>query len=215
MKHATTQALYDYWNQLRGSKPAPERSAIEPGDIRTVLGDTFILEAAEDESYRFRLAGTRMCAAYCRELKGRDFLRLWAGKDREAMDTMLQAITSDAAAAVLGVEGRTDRGQTVDMEILLLPLRMRDQGYTRILGSCTTMTKPYWIGIHPVVKQTISSLRLIWPDEQPFFLRKVNAGSEAHSIITAPSQRLAYRRVGHLTVYEGGKSQPEARHTAE
>ncbi|MEI2383974.1 PAS domain-containing protein [Breoghania sp. JC706] len=210
MKHATTQALYDYWNRLRGSKPAPERSEIEPGDIRTVLGDTFILEAVEDETYRFRLAGTRMCAAFCRELKGRDFLRMWTDKDHEAMETMLQAITKDAAAAVLGVEGRTDRGQTVGMEVLLLPLRMRDQGYSRILGSCTMMEKPYWVGIHPVVKQSISSLRLIWPDEQPFFLRKVGAGNEAHAIVTTPAQQLAYRRVGHLTVYEGGKSQAEA-----
>ncbi|MDJ0933657.1 PAS domain-containing protein [Breoghania sp.] len=206
MKHATTQALYGYWNRLRGSKPAPERSEIEPGDIRTILGDTFILEALGDEGYRFRLAGTRMCAAYCRELKGRDFLRMWSDKDREAMETMLQTITNDAAAAVLGVESRTDRGQSVDLEILLL--RMRYQGYARILGSCAMMEKPYWIGIHPVVSQSISSLRLIWPDEQPFFLRKVNAGREGHAV--APASHLAYRRVGHLTVYEGGKNQPEA-----
>ncbi|WP_321502778.1 PAS domain-containing protein [Breoghania sp.] len=208
MKHATTQALYDYWNQLRGSRPAPERSEIEPGDIRTILGDTFILEALGEETYRFRLAGTRMCAAYCRELKGRDFLRMWDGKDREALETMLQAITSEAAAAVVGIEGRTDRGQTVNIETLLLPLRMRNEGYTRILGSCTLMEKPYWLGIHPVVHQSISSLRLIWPDEQPAFLRKVSAVNEGHGL-PHPTQ-LGYRRVGHLTVYEGGKGQTGA-----
>lgn len=205
MKHPTTQALYDYWNGLRGSQPAPERSEIEPADIRTILGDTFILEAISPVEYRFRLAGTRMCAAYCRELKGRDFLRQWTGKDREAMETMLQAITSDAAAAVMGVQGRTDRGQTIDLELLLLPLRMRGEGFTRVLGACALMEKPYWLGIHPIVTQSITSLRLIWPDEQPYFMRKV--GTHDRTAIDAAAQ-MAHRRVGHLTVYEGGKSQP-------
>lgn len=222
MKHASTRALYDYWNRLRGSQPAPERSDIEPGDIRGILGDTFILEAVARDNYRFRLAGTRMCAAYCRELKGRDFLRTWSVQDVEAMSTMLAAITDDAAAAVLGVEGRTDRNQTVDMEMILLPLRMRGEGFTRILGACAPMEKPYWIGMHPITSQAITSLRLIWPDEQPYFLRTAaqnQAQNQAQNHTNLHSQALAAamplgleveqpqrRRVGHLMVYEGGKS---------
>lgn len=205
MKHASTQALYDYWNSLRGDQPAPERGDIEPGDIRGILGDTFILEAVSRSDYRFRLAGTRMCATYCRELKGRDFLRTWNAKDLEAMSTMLAAITDDAAAAVLGVQGCTDRNQTLDMEMILLPLRMRGEGFTRVLGVCAPMEKPYWIGMHPVTSQSISSLRLIWPDEQPHFLRQA-AQNETPAAVSLGAQQAARRRVGHLMVYEGGKN---------
>jgi hypothetical protein len=92
MKHATTRTLYDYWSRLRGRRPAPERFEIEPGQIRHILGDTFILEAVDLQTYNFRLAGTRLCSAYCRELKGRNILDLWLGKDREAVGALLGAI---------------------------------------------------------------------------------------------------------------------------
>ena len=70
MKHATTRELYDYWNRVRGGERAPLRSAIEPSDIRRILGEMFILEVLDRDSYHVRLAGTRICALYCREIKG-------------------------------------------------------------------------------------------------------------------------------------------------
>ena len=37
MKHASTRALYEYWNERRGSRSAPERGDIEPGGIGRAL----------------------------------------------------------------------------------------------------------------------------------------------------------------------------------
>ena len=77
MKHLTSRELYDYWNRVRRGRPAPRRNEIEPGDIRRILADTFILEAAGRDRFPIRLAGTRMCGMYCREIKGGNFLDLW------------------------------------------------------------------------------------------------------------------------------------------
>ena len=62
MKNTATRDLYGYWDQLRGQRPAPERVDIDPGAIRRVLGDTFIVEIDKNRSFPFRLAGTRNCA---------------------------------------------------------------------------------------------------------------------------------------------------------
>ena len=43
MKHAASRELYAYWQERRGKRPAPERTEIEPGAIRQVLSDAFIL----------------------------------------------------------------------------------------------------------------------------------------------------------------------------
>ena len=43
MKHISSQAVYAYWNEKRGARPAPERSDIDPADIRRALGDTVML----------------------------------------------------------------------------------------------------------------------------------------------------------------------------
>ncbi|WP_186386411.1 MULTISPECIES: PAS domain-containing protein [unclassified Stappia] len=217
MKHPVTQRLYEYWDSLRGERPAPDRGEIEPGRIRAVLGDTFILELVDRDTYRFRLAGTRLCALHCRELKNRNILRGWSSEDREALATLLAAVTEDAAAAVIGVAGFTERKQSVDMEMLLLPLHIPGEGCSRVLGACVALEQPYWAGMHPILSQTIKSVRLIWPDERPTFLRPQartatspvpQFGREPAAIrSSAPLPLLAEaRRVQHLMVIEGGKN---------
>ena len=69
MKHPSSRDLYAYWNERRGSRLAPERADIEPSAIRQVLGDTFVLAADSVAQHPFRLAGTRLCALFGRELK--------------------------------------------------------------------------------------------------------------------------------------------------
>ena len=44
MKQDGSLALFHYWNRLRQDRPAPRRTDIEPADIKSLLGDTFILE---------------------------------------------------------------------------------------------------------------------------------------------------------------------------
>ena len=208
MKHRASRELYDYWQSVRGSRPAPDRSEIEPADIRRILGDTFILEVVSPREYRFRLAGTRVCAAFGRELKGREFLSFWTGKDRETMATLFAAISQDAAAAVIGTVGRAAHGRDLPFEILCLPVRQKGEGYNRILGTLAPMNDPYWIGLHPILDQTITSLRLIWPDERPGFLLRRGSDlppDEPPALTGADIPGDMRRRVGHLVVYEGGK----------
>lgn len=214
MKNGVTQTLYQYWDDLRALRPAPNRSEIDPGQIRSLLGDTFILEASPSQDVRYRLAGTRLCSAHCRELKGRNFLRGWSEKDREAMESLIAAITEDAAAAVVGISGHTERDQVLAMEMVLLPLNVPGEGRIRILGGCAPMERPYWLGLHPIMKQSISSLRLVWPDERPYFLNKTKGVNPILPRFTAEGMTMpaatlpngAERQVGHLTVYSGGKA---------
>ena len=83
MKHASTRALFDYWNTQRGHRAAPERADIDPAAIRHALGDTFMLAADFVDQLRFRLAGTRVCALFGREIKGEGFTALWSEASRE------------------------------------------------------------------------------------------------------------------------------------
>lgn len=208
MKHQATRDLYSYWQHLRHGRAAPERSEIEPADIRHLLGNTFILEVVSTTEYRYRLAGTRLCALYGREMKGKDFNSFWTPKDRDAVLTMLNAICEDAAATVVGVEATTDHGRKLPMECLLLPLRQSGEGFTRLLGSLVPMDDPYWIGIHPVMTQAVTSLRLIWPDEAPSGLIHSSALAADVALFqkSTPEPIPSRRRVHHLTVYDGGKA---------
>ena len=165
MKHESCRELYAYWNKIRADQPAPPRGDIDPADLRRILGDIFILEAVDAETYMFRLAGTRVCGAYCREMKGSNFLDVWSARDRSALKRLLSAVTEEAAVAVLGVNGVSDRGQGLAFEALLLPLRSQRPRPDRLIGVLAPVDPPYWLGVQPIVRQEISGLRLINYDE--------------------------------------------------
>lgn len=203
MKHAQARTLYDYWNRLRSGEPAPRREALDPAAIRSQLGDTFLLEAVNPNTYLFRLAGTRVCNLYCRELRSENFLSMWPAEDSEAFATLLAAVTEDAAVASVGIECVSAHGHRLPVEAVILPLRHRGPNFDRAFGAFFPVERPYWLGTQPVVRQKITTLRLIWPDEHPSLpLHIVSAEGTAASLA---ARRREPARYGQFTVYEGGR----------
>ncbi|MEM6615626.1 MAG: PAS domain-containing protein [Pseudomonadota bacterium] len=204
MRYNTTRELFGYWNRIRRSRFAPWRSEIEPSDIHMLLPDVFIIETYNTMDYRYRLAGTRLCAAYRKELKGRDFLELWNDADREGFETLLHNVARDGAVGVVQLVGSTDRDQHLPFELVVLPLRHHDGRVSRFLGAMSAAESPYWLGVNPVISQKARSVRLIWPDEEAAETRQAFAGlgnGGAAGQIASSSGR----RFGHLTVIDGGK----------
>lgn len=220
MQKQSTRTLYDYWNQLRGSRSAPDRRDIDPTRIRSALANTFILELNDSAEFDFRLAGSHLCSIYSRELKGRSFSRLWHTRDRDAIDTLIRAVTEDHAVALVNFSGSTTVQTRLAVEAMLLPLRHNGTTRTRILGTMTAMDEPYWFGVQPLEEQRITGLRLIWPDDVTLadmahdLSAAVPGASEvafAHANSAAPAPMAARihgrsaRRYAHLAVIDGGR----------
>jgi hypothetical protein len=222
MKKQSTKTLYSYWNGLRGSRSAPDRRDIDPTRIRGALANTFILELNDRNEFDFRLAGSHICAAYARELKGRSFTRLWHTRDRDAMDTLVRAVTEDHAVALITFQGTTAVHTKVMVETILLPIRHNGTTGTRLLGAMTALEEPYWFGVQPVMEQRITGLRLIWPDDVsledmakdiaasvPRDVVFSSGSSVAPAIAPTPMAATVYgraaRRYAHLAVIDGGR----------
>ena len=220
MQQTTTKTLFDYWNSLRGARSAPDRRDIDPAQIKSALGNTFILELDSHQEYSFRLAGSHLCSAYARELKGRSFSRLWHPRDRDAMATLTKAVTEDHAVALVTFQGTTPAGGKASFETMLLPIRHNGATDVRLLGAMTAFETPYWFGVQPIVEQRITGLRLIWPDEMPA------ATNRARDIASSIAADIGYtlekddgtprpmaatvfgrsaRRYAHLAVIDGGR----------
>jgi hypothetical protein len=180
MKLAATRMLFSYWDGLRGERAAPERGEIEPGEIRHLLADTFILEMG-DAGAEFRLAGTRLCALVGGELRGRRLSDLWGPAAREA-DRFVDIVSGETAGIVAGVQGVTAQEETVDLEMLLLPLRHRGKTHARLLGCLSTGALPLWLGLHPVTRLTTVSLRVIWPSGRAAAMPAARPGPDARRL---------------------------------
>src|SRR5690606_12965024 len=154
MKHEGTIALFQYWNRLRNRRPAPRRTEIEPADIKTLLADTLILERDTRNEAVFRLAGTRLCSTYGRELRGFSFPSLWREKDQRLVSRLVHGVFDSNNDVVIAFEGVSGNGRSNPFEMVILPL---DGGVDnqRCLGAVSAAQKPFWLGADPIVEARI------------------------------------------------------------
>jgi len=163
MKHASSRELFAHWCDRRGARMAPERADIDPGAIRKALGDAFLLGRDADADPAFRLAGTRLCALFGRELKGETFIGLWEQQDRAAVRALLALVAEEMVGVVAGAGGRTREGLRADLELLLLPLRHRGRGQLRMIGALAPFEPPFWIGSARVEGMQLRAWRHLGP----------------------------------------------------
>jgi hypothetical protein len=190
MKHASSRELHAYWEEKRGSRPAPERSDIEPGAIRGALSDAFIIGLNRPAGYPFRLAGTRVCALFDREIKGESFLGLWTIASRPVVSSLLTILADECIGTVAAVSAQSADGDTVELELLLLPLGVARPIFARAIGVLAPLKVPPWLGVSPIGGLTLGGRRHLGAELERRFLPR----------LMAPRTRRG------LTVYEGGRS---------
>ena len=195
MKHVSSALVLDYWQDRRRNRPAPDRADIDPGEIRQALGDTFMLAADFVDQLRFRLAGTRVCALFGREIKGESFAALWSEDSRKQIDELVTVVTEEAAGAVAGLVGTAADGYVTDIEMLIFPLAHTGLARIRAMGVLAPVVPPYWLGEKPVVELSLRSLRHLGEDSgraAPRFVSGAGGGRPRHGFV----------------VYSGGREAP-------
>ena len=125
MKHPSSREFYAYWDEKRGGARAPDRSEIEPGAVRELLGDIFVLSCDSAAGYPFRVAGTRVCALLGRDLKDRSFSELFAADGRREIEDIISVVSEEMLAAVAGITAVSEDGRPAHLELLLLPFNTR------------------------------------------------------------------------------------------
>ena len=198
MKLAATIELYAYWNRLRGARSAPERNDVDPGAIRGVLADTFVLDFDARRGFPFRIAGSRANALFLKELRGFSFLDLWGSADREELDSILHCVADEAQAFLIGAEARLPNLDAANVEIVLMPLRHHGLTHARVLGGLAVHAAPAWMGLSGGGPIALTSLRALDPPARER-LKPEDAARIDFSLREAP------RRYKHLFVYSGDR----------
>lgn len=167
MKHATSRMLFAYWDALRGERAAPERADVRPGDIRHILADTFVLGREQASVPIIRLAGTRCCALFGQDLKGKPFSVIWGRSARIEATRLADLVFGETVGLVAGTLGTNVNRSELALELLLLPLRHRGRTDSRLIGALSPASLPSWAGLVPLVSLEIRSIRIIEPARPP------------------------------------------------
>ena len=196
MKHPSSHALYAYWDQLRAGRAAPERSELDPGAIRAILGDVMILEVGGPHRYTVRLAGTRICSLLGRELKDHTFVEAFTPEDWPELYDLLDSTVKSANPTVAGLIGETEDKRMLGLELLLLPLRHHGRTEARVLCSLAAHSRPYWATLTPLARLRLSSSRFENPTEKAADTLAFGAPRQARNLRVQPP---------NLRVVEGGR----------
>ncbi len=147
MRHAVSNELYEYWRARKRGACPPERNQIDPGAIRGVLADTFVLDFDPAGGFPFRISGSRINALFLKELRGAAFLKIWREADRGKIRSILHIAAGEEAPYLLLAEARPAGLAPVGIEVALLPLRHEGATHARMLGSLAVVEGSDWLGL--------------------------------------------------------------------
>ena len=158
-----------------------------------MLADTFILSFDETAGHPFRIAGTRVCAAFGRELKNEGFLDLWAATSRRQVRDLLDVVANETVGVVASARGTSTAATAHEVELLVLPLSHRGRTNARVLGALAPRDAAYWLGACTLGTLTLGTLRYLGP------------GVAAPAPPIAPERPEGRIRHGFI-VYDGGQT---------
>jgi hypothetical protein len=120
---------------------------------------------------------------------------------------MLHAVVDDVCPVVAGAAAAPPKREDLELELLLLPLRHQGKTHSRILGLISPAKIPSWLGLLPVERLSLRSLRTLV--ERP----RANSAcgepalqeAEAFQLDLLESEAPPFAQRGHLRIYTGGR----------
>ncbi|OYR22658.1 PAS domain-containing protein [Brucella thiophenivorans] len=211
MKNRSTIAIFSEWQRLAFSQSdglhAPARESIVPRKLGRHLSDLLFLEEDDAGELIFRLAGTRLCALFGRELKATRFTALWPERNRPALNELARDISALLVPALSQNDGISLSGRSLSFEMLLAPLESSHGGKLNLLGSISVLDDVVWAGADPLVLGNLNRIEPLAPDyivkpeiRKPSVMT-MNGANSARRWATTPQSR----DVPQLRVIPGGK----------
>ena len=212
MKTQSALLLFQYWNRLRNGAMAPQRTAIEPSDIREVLSQTFILkEEASTGEMDFRLAGTAISSFFGRQLRSTPLRQLFQHQHRAIVSRLLRNCYQESSVVLLGLNAATRNERKSDLEVLLMPLQAEPEG-NHILGCIIPHEHAFWHGLEPVTSLDLTSIRVLDPDREFLYLANRPEIVMPPSVMPSESnlELTGTKSVAQFLIIQGGKSSTTA-----
>lgn len=196
MRHNATKHVFTYWRRLCGKASAPERQALNPVDLGRHLANILLLERAEDGTVVIRIAGSRVCALFGRELRGVPLADLFIPLATDDLAEMLSTVSGDCLPVIGGISALLGGRLTVEAELLLMPLLHNGGTEERMLAvlSLSSEERTADGSCHGF---DILTFRVL-TDETTRYLHPAEP-------ILPFGTRVRERR-GHLTVLDGGRA---------
>jgi hypothetical protein len=163
--HPGSRQLFSYWEKLRAERACPTREEFEFGPIKHEIPDMIVIDRDFlRNSFKYRLAGSRPCALFGRNLTGSDVMAGWGNFETDVITRHLNTALNQKQPAVIRMRLTTDRGHVVAAELIALPVQMRGSSRMQIIGGIFPFRAAQSLGHDTIVHQELASARVIWTE---------------------------------------------------
>ncbi|MGH1417512.1 MAG: PAS domain-containing protein [Hyphomicrobiaceae bacterium] len=203
MINKTSLSLFEYWNNVRGDRIAPNRFEIEPSNISGLLPETILLERRDSRNFSFRLAGTTICEQFGTELRGKNFLDGFSDIDQSLLEDDFAAISLRGGVGLIHIDAMGRSGKAIRFEVVIMPLTHTRGTLNRCLGSISALSLPDWVGEEALHQKVLLRHEIIWPDGKPRS-RTTDMHRQAPFLPHVRNARIVRQDRRQFRVYDGG-----------
>lgn len=116
--------VYDAWDTLRSGRLGPTRDELSPGQLRSVLPSTFVIDVVDGgRDFRFRFAGDRIIQFMGRRFAGMLLSELTGSPFFDNMRALYAGCVAARAPIASGVRQATYPGKEfLEIEAMVLPV---------------------------------------------------------------------------------------------
>jgi hypothetical protein len=165
--HPGSRALFRYWETIRGEDSAPSRRQLNLSKIRAYVPCLFIFEHRPQKGYVWRLAGTRLCELWRRELTGSSLFLGWDAFEKHTTERLLDGVIHAHQPFVLKFRLFTSLGHDIGAEMIGLPIRAIRGEDTHVFGGIMPFRDIGALGYDRISAVELSTARVIWTEPVP------------------------------------------------
>jgi hypothetical protein len=163
--HPGSRHLFSYWEQLRAERACPTREDFEFARVKNQMPDMIVIDRDFlRNSFKYRLAGSRVCAMFHRNLTATDVMAGWGRFEKDVITRHLNTVLNQKQPAVIRMRLTTDDNTVVAAEMIALPVMMRGSDRMQIIGGLFPFRAAHSLGHNAIVAQELVSARVIWTE---------------------------------------------------
>jgi hypothetical protein len=185
--HPGSRKLFVHWETARAERAYPTREDFALAPVKELMSDMVIIEKDYlRQTYKFRLAGSRVCTLLGRNVTGGNVLEGWDGFECEVISKHLELSLKELQPVLIRMRFFTDTLQQVAAEMIALPIQVRESNRVQLIGGLFPFREAKSLGHSKIARRELVSARAIWTEHGARTRRPL---PEAPPVIERPTFR--------------------------
>jgi len=137
LRHRFHERLQEYWNDLRGSRPFPEETEIDPDDLAEMWPSCFLIsldDVTRRHGYRYSYLGSDLIEAYGESANNPDTVLRLVSSSGGKMTEKLDEVVKEEKPVIDEAEFINSKRLHIRYRTCLLPLGPRPGEVSHIIG---------------------------------------------------------------------------------